>query len=441
MPIGGRFITNIQNVEKNLKRKFNTFNENIEILDDTKKELETAINELKVEIDNYTSQSNENEKNHELHQTYTSTLKSLKKDHNFLTEQLLTLEQLKHQNQKLYNQLEVLTAIKDTELQSRLNDFKQLIDAYSHDTQLKNFIILFTFRKFINNNAAEAINLLIPYIKDFKLNDINFRDEVGKTILFYAVQAGNAQLVKDLIYKGANVNICAVAGYSPLHLAVFSQQMEITKILLNNGADSEITNIKGETPLMRILGLTQIMQAIKWIELGLSYKGITVEGKNILHTIMRASGFTFEDGFTLIVNESVGVLDFKRIEKLCDKLTEIVDLKSLDTPDVFGNYPLHYACSNSDKETVEYLLNKGFNLSSLNVYNESYLHFAVGGGKQDIIKFLLNKGLDINSRDINGLTPFYLACKVKNKEVAQYILDNFNPDLDLVDNYGYNGLL
>ncbi|WP_353282514.1 ankyrin repeat domain-containing protein [Wolbachia endosymbiont (group A) of Myopa testacea] len=60
------------------------------------------------------------------------------------------------------------------------------------------------------------------------------RDENGRTVLHYAVDAKTVRLLAE---KGANVNAVDVGGYTPLHLAVTAQNLENVKELIRSGAN------------------------------------------------------------------------------------------------------------------------------------------------------------------------------------------------------------
>ncbi|QDH18416.1 ankyrin repeat domain-containing protein [Wolbachia endosymbiont of Carposina sasakii] len=60
------------------------------------------------------------------------------------------------------------------------------------------------------------------------------RDENGRTVLHYAV---DAKTVRILVEKGADVNAADVRGYTALHLAVGEKRLETVRELIKSGAD------------------------------------------------------------------------------------------------------------------------------------------------------------------------------------------------------------
>ncbi|MBC6686719.1 ankyrin repeat domain-containing protein [Wolbachia pipientis] len=60
------------------------------------------------------------------------------------------------------------------------------------------------------------------------------RDENGRTVLHYAV---DAKTVRLLVEKGANVNAADVKGHTALHLAIMEKRLEVVRELIKSGAD------------------------------------------------------------------------------------------------------------------------------------------------------------------------------------------------------------
>jgi len=82
----------------------------------------------------------------------------------------------------------------------------------------------------------------------YTLDNVNARDDKGRTPLHIAAEAGDEAKVMSLLKNGASINLQEYTyGYTPLHTAVWYQQSNVVPILLLHGADKEIKTKAGYT--------------------------------------------------------------------------------------------------------------------------------------------------------------------------------------------------
>lgn len=82
------------------------------------------------------------------------------------------------------------------------------------------------------------------------LEDANaMRSDNNKTILMYASWIGNAEAVKVLIDKGADINAQDSGGATALHLAAWKGHTDLALYLIQNGASGSTMSSEGMTPL------------------------------------------------------------------------------------------------------------------------------------------------------------------------------------------------
>jgi hypothetical protein len=85
----------------------------------------------------------------------------------------------------------------------------------------------------------------------------------GRTPLHLAVVRGEAQMVRLLLARGADVNAADVVGRTPLMVAVERESEPMLRELLAAGADPNATDANKETPLKLAAGNDAIVRLLK----------------------------------------------------------------------------------------------------------------------------------------------------------------------------------
>ena len=79
--------------------------------------------------------------------------------------------------------------------------------------------------------------------------DINAKDNVGGTPLFWAAMEGNEEVAEALIRQGADVNAAGPEGWTALHWAVAMAQKKTVELLIGEGAEVNAKDAIYGTPL------------------------------------------------------------------------------------------------------------------------------------------------------------------------------------------------
>jgi ankyrin repeat protein len=90
--------------------------------------------------------------------------------------------------------------------------------------------------------------------------DVNSLNDEGSTPLQRASQVqreGKSDIMRLLLYYGANVNVYDTRRNTPLHFAVSKDHLEAARMLLERGADVNSQNDEGLTPLQRASQIQQ----------------------------------------------------------------------------------------------------------------------------------------------------------------------------------------
>lgn len=84
-------------------------------------------------------------------------------------------------------------------------------------------------------------------------DDLNFRDDAGRTPLDLAIIHCQTNVVLLLLDKDAKINIKAQGGATPLHLAAQEGCIDAVKLLLDKNAKVNARDDQGKTPLDRAM--------------------------------------------------------------------------------------------------------------------------------------------------------------------------------------------
>lgn len=113
----------------------------------------------------------------------------------------------------------------------------------------------------VNKGDIETVNRILDRDPTLALKP----DRSNRRPLHYAAKKGNAEMVKTLVRKGANVNDKDNKGYTPLHYACSNGNPESVKILLEFGGDVNAKTNNNKTPLSlaRNSGSREIIQMLE----------------------------------------------------------------------------------------------------------------------------------------------------------------------------------
>jgi ankyrin repeat protein len=110
--------------------------------------------------------------------------------------------------------------------------------------------------------------------------------------------------------------------------------------------------------------------------------------------------------------------EMDRVQALLDANPEFLNVR-----DGEGMTPLHHAVLGSHPELVEFLLDRGADISAVDAWNQTPLHHAAYEGDAALVALLLARGADVMARETRGRTPLYLAVNWgRNVEVVEQLI-------------------
>jgi ankyrin repeat protein len=234
----------------------------------------------------------------------------------------------------------------------------------------------------------------------------------GNTLLHVASWSKNVDIVRVLLRNGADVNARAGEGWMPLHNAAEGDHVQNLAALLEGGADV-LAEACGD-------GGTALAHAL-------------FSGARRTAEVLAARAVVPAN-----LRVAAGIGDVERLRALFDAsgaLTaeagqhrgfyrhhaEYPAWTPSDDPQEILDEALVYACLNGRSAAVDFLLDRGANVSGM-PYFMTGLHAAVQGNAPAVVQTLLARGADLGVRDRNyGGTPYGWSRALERHEIRDLL--------------------
>ncbi|RUA24105.1 MAG: hypothetical protein DSY76_08375 [Bacteroidetes bacterium] len=228
--------------------------------------------------------------------------------------------------------------------------------------------------------AAEGnLDSLIQILK--KDPNLDFRDANSGTALYYAVQNNHLDIVKVLVFNGADMDYSLDDGFTPLMCACYNGYFDIAEFLARSGAN---TNDRDQY----------------WA--------------TALHYSVAIDDYYMAD-MLLFYGAKPDLLTYEKIS------------------------PLFVSCLIGDTAIASILLKKGANINRLTETGDSPLSIAIQQNDSVMFDFLLVHHADVNTAIKTKYEPFSWALLNKNKYAFEKLKPK-NPSLISTKNNRYNPL-
>jgi ankyrin repeat protein len=218
--------------------------------------------------------------------------------------------------------------------------------------------------------------------------------------LLDVVKAGDAAAARTLLARGGDPNSGDADGSTVLHFAVENDETELIQALLAAGARARVANRHGITPLHLAAtnGNATIVQRL--IAAGADVNGVTPGGETALMMAARTG-------------------DQETIKAL---LTHgaMVDAKE----GWRGQTALMWAATENNAAAIRLLVEAGGDVKTKSTGGSfTAFLFAVRGGHIDAARALLDSGANVNERLSDGMSALVLALYNAHFELAAFLLD------------------
>uniref|UniRef100_A0A8C7U0L0 Ankyrin 3 n=1 Tax=Oncorhynchus mykiss TaxID=8022 RepID=A0A8C7U0L0_ONCMY len=247
-----------------------------------------------------------------------------------------------------------------------------------------------------------------------QLNPVFVSLQDDQTALHISSRLGKADIVQQLLQRGASANAATTSGYTPLHLAAREGHEDVAAMLLDQGASLSASTKKGFSPLH------------------VAAKYGKMEVASLLLQKRAAPDAAGKSGLTPL--HVAAHYDNQRVALL------LLDQGASPHAAAKNGYtPLHIAAKKNQMDIGTTLLEYGADTNAVTRQGISPVHLAAQGGSVDLVSLLLTKNASVNMGNKSGLTPLHLAAQEDKVNVAEVLL-NQGADVDPSTKMGYTPL-
>jgi len=241
------------------------------------------------------------------------------------------------------------------------------------------------------------------------------------TVLHEAARHCCLDCVKIILQKDASlIEEKTADGYSALHLAACNTRLEIVRFLMEKKLDPFERSRTGNTSLHLSAqdGQTKIVEFL----LQLHPEKVNDRNDNNWTPLIFAARngqcatlkFLIERGADLRISSKSNWTVLHYAARYCClecvKLIVSKEAKLIELKTTKGLNVLHMAASNSNLETVQYLIELNINAKEKDLKGINALHYSSKEGRTEIVKYLLQNYPEmINETDSNGLTALHFS--------------------------------
>ncbi len=226
-----------------------------------------------------------------------------------------------------------------------------------------------------------------------------------------AVMAFDAERVKFLLAKGADVNKLNDNGYAPLHTAARSRNSDLVQLLLAHKADANLADSDGMTPLIHAIMRNHVPSIEALIAAGADIERETKQGYTPLEVAIGEDQL-FAARAVINAGAKVDGANGKQ------QITPLMLVASQLSPQARAT---HLAGGPTPVDIAELLIERGARVNAKSAAGVTALMVAAGHNNAPMIGLLLGKGANPTLKNNVGKTALDIAREARN-EVAMSAL-------------------
>lgn len=290
--------------------------------------------------------------------------------------------------------------------------------------KLENMDIPFTEKSFID--CARKGN--IEAMRLFLQAGININSHENETPLTSAVRANNYEATKFLIDNGAEVNLPSY-WETPIGTASYNGFDKIAGLLIKSGADVNILAKDGMTPLTNAIIAKRPSTVELLLNNGANPNYILPDTGETPLIIASRNGS--DKIVELLIDDVANInakdlgdmtaLDWAVISKHWSSAKILINKGALVSDGDKSSRPMVMALISEEFDIADMLISKGENVNSLAYNRMPLIIWCAKNNNYEAVKYLINKGAEINKRDASGQNALDYAISNKDQSMIDIL--------------------
>lgn len=260
--------------------------------------------------------------------------------------------------------------------------------------------------------------------------NVNATDAIGRSVLVDAINSINYNIVNYLVNKGASPHIQDMYGRNAYHEAAHLKDIRIITMIREAGGNPLARDSNSTTPFSIVLG-TQDKKLIKTV-LGSDSNLLDSDSNTPLHIALENNVSMDMLDFLISMDYPINTRNKEGITPLSIAVSKklIGHTKTLlengADPFVTDNTdecPISIILKEPNDKVREEILNNIIKIAGnkTDYQGEGILHYAAKFADRETVQYLTEKGLNKTARNISGETPYNVAVRWKNNKIADLL--------------------
>jgi ankyrin repeat protein len=245
--------------------------------------------------------------------------------------------------------------------------------------------------------------------------DLNIRARDGATPLHYAAMTGKQDVVEALVEAGATIDFADLSGGSSLHTAAVYGHVPVVQYLWGK-VGRDLRGQSGWTvlQLVAVRGKEEVAQFL--VEVEADQKAKDRSGRTALHLAVEGENLSvlkvlLKGRPDLEAEDSSGMTAlYQAVDSGQNKMVECLIKAGANTnAEGYMERPIELAVRRGYEAIVHLLLTDGYDCHWKNRHGDNLLHMASSTRNTNLVKEFLERGLGVNSKGFCDLSPLHYA--------------------------------